>query len=218
MTNQSQIEMKKTFKTMAGVFLCVLTLYSCSSESDGIIVENALQQELDLLHNGVFEFETTSYVFKESGETRKFINGERTFDFQYENGLKFEIGGSTNRHEGEEIIVTNPVTNEFIRFYNFQLLKAGNYQFDAELSTGQKFYSLVYRIGNKPVAANKWHKDPPLTVDSPMVGALIELSTSSNSNCNAEVDRCIGAGAVPFVNFHKGDAWFSATTCTVVCR
>ncbi len=209
--------MKKTFRTLAGVFLCALTFYSCSSESEDMINENALDQELNLTHTGVFTMEEISYVFKESGETGKFIDGDRAFNFQFENEFQFEIGQSTGRHEGEEIIVTNPVTGEFIRFYHFLQPKAGTYQFDVELSTGQKFYSVVYKRGAQPDATNKWHKEPPLTVESPIIGAVIELSDTS-SNCKADIDRCIGAGAVPFVNFHKGDAWFAASTCAVVCR
>lgn len=212
--------MKHNFKFFIGLFLFTAVLTSCSTDNEEISEVNALDAELALENKGALVLESTTYIFKATGETAKFQNETREFDFNYVDEILYTATRST-RHAGEELLLTNPETNEFIRFIHLEELKNGSIKFDLELSTGQKFESVIFKPGKGfSNDAQKWHGDPMLSASSPLVGAVIELSQQDvNSHCTAAITACSRAGGKPTVAIAKGAGWFTAPqNCSVTCN
>lgn len=208
--------MKNTLKTISGILLLAITLNSCSTESEETVV-NALEQELLIENNGVLQIDATTYIFKKTGETSKFINEDAQFDFSYVDQFDYVIEGIEYKHAIEGLVVTNPDTQEFIKFNNFEELKNGKIRFDLELSTGQQFYAVTIS-SNEAFDTGRWHQDPPRAIDSPLVGAVIEAS-QEDGHCVSEVEGCAQANGRPAISMKKGKEWFAAPqNCSASCN
>lgn len=214
--------MKKTIKFISGIFLLTITLNSCSSEIEEQSSEiNALDMELALENMGVLQVKGNTYIFKNTGETVKFINQTMEFDFQYTNEMNFTAKVVEAKHQGEELVITNPETSEFIKLTHLVNLKNGSIQFDAELSNGQKFSSLIFKAGKgNSSEAGKWHEELSISSTTVVLGAVIEMSNNHlSSQCKSEIAACATAGGRSSVSLNKGKGWFSTSeTCNVVCR
>lgn len=215
---QPQIKMKNKIKLISGIFLLTLTLYSCSTDSEETAV-TALDQELALENNGVLAIESTTYIFKHSGETAKFLSENRDFNFKFVNDLSYETTAG-DKHAIEGLTITNPETGEFMIFSNFEELKSGYFTFDVELSTGEIISSVKYKPGTDRASLNKWHGDPLLQEPSPVIGALIELSEAELvGKCRAALQVCSNTGRVPTVALTNGKGWFRAIeACSLECH
>lgn len=204
---------------ITGVFFLALTLNSCSTDSKEIEDLNALEQELKLENKGFLEVGTTTYVFKETGETVKFVETSRQFDFVFTNDLVFKVATDVSKHSDEEYLVTNPQTNEFIRIYNVEELKNNHVKFDVEFSTGQILTSVISGPGSS-ADGGKWHKEPYFASHPEIYSGLIETSQLSlSSECVSAIDVCSKAGGKASVILNKAGAWFTTPeTCQVVCN
>ncbi len=212
---------KTTFKLITGIFLISLGLHSCSSDPEETVDTSALEQELALDNNGFLEVESTTYIFKKSGETVKFINEERAFDFVFSSEINYRAAGGISKHEGEELVITNPETEEFIRFYHFEEIKKGMLKFDVDLSTGKTFKSVTYKFGEAFTSQDqKCHEWPCVSIASTVLESMIEMSYNALSNeCKNAVDVCARAGGKSSVTIQKEVLWFaSARSCNVQCN
>lgn len=208
--------MKNTLKTISSIFLLAITLYSCSTDAEETVA-NALEQELLLENNGVLQIGSTTYIFKKTGETSKFINEDAQFDFSYVDQFDYVIESIEYKHAIDGLVVTNPVTKEFIKFNNFEELKNGKIRFDLELSSGKMYYAVTIN-SNAAFDSGKWHGDPPRAIDSPLVGAVIEMS-QEDSHCVSEVEGCAKGKGRPAVSMKKGQEWFAAPQdCSISCN
>lgn len=207
--------MKNRISLLSGIFLLTITLNSCSKENEETTEITALENELQLAHLGFLEVESTTYVFKDDGANVKFTNSNRDFDFNFVDELSYKV--SESKHEGEELLITNPETEEFIRFYNFENLKNGKLQFDLELSTGQNFYSVTYN--GKSANLLKWHTDWPV-FEPQVLEAVIMMSDEGNaSNCSAALAQCANSGGNAGMTIKKNHIWFTTpASCTVTCN
>lgn len=214
--------MKNTLKLISGIFLLSITLYSCSSETEEKSSEiNALEMELALENKGVLQVEGNTYIFKNSGETVKFVNESMEFDFQFANEINFRTEVVESKHQGEVLVITNSETNEFVKLSNLVDLKNGSIEFDAELSNGQTFSSLTFKAGKGISSeAGKWHDELASSSTTVVLGAVIEMSNNHlSSECKAEIEACAAAGGRSTVILDKGKGWFSTSeTCKVVCK
>lgn len=210
--------MKNTFKTISGVFIMAIALYSCSADTEETPV-NALEQELQLENEGVLQLESTTYIFKKTGETSKFINEDPQFDFTFIDEINYVMEERESRHAVEGLVVTNPETQESISFNNFEELKNGKIRFDLELSNGQNFYGVTLN-SKKGFTAEKWHQDPPRAVTSPLVGAVIEIAQEDvTGECVGALDVCARSGGRAAIAMKKGKGWFTAPeNCHVSCN
>jgi|SRR5690606_11013243 len=211
--------MKKTYKIISGLFLFSVLITSCSSEEETIEL-SALENELSLAHNGTLTVESTTYIFKDSGETTKFVEDKRAFDFTYSGELNY-TATSESKHEGDDLIITNPETAEFIRLSHFKDLKSNKLQFDVEFSNGKKFNSVVYNSQSKLVTDNgKCHDDPCRNVDLNTINSLMEFAQDdATGSCKETVAACASAGGKPSLSIKRGHRWFtSPESCTVECK
>ena len=211
--------MKKTFKLITGLFILTISLNSCSTDSKEIEQLNALEQELQLENKGFLEVGTTTYVFKETGETVKFVEKNRQFDFVFTNDLVFKMESDNSKHSDEVFVFTNPQTNEFIRIHNVEELKNRQVKFDVEFSTGQRISSIISGPGSS-VSDGKWHKEPYFASHPEILSGLVETSQLSlSSECTSSIDVCSKAGGKASVKLNKAGAWFTTPeTCQVVCN
>lgn len=218
-TNQPQKIMKNTYKMITGVFFLALTLNSCSTDSKENEDLNALEQELLLENTGFLEVGTTTYVFKETGETVKFVENTRQFDFVFTNDIVFKIVSDISKHSDEEFVVTNPETNEFIRIYNVEELKNRKVKFDVEFSTGQRLSSVISGPKSSENGA-KWHEEPYFASHPGIFKGLLEISQLSlSSDCSSAIGVCTAAGGKASVKLNKAGVWFTTPeTCQVVCK
>lgn len=213
--------MKNTLKSLAGVLLLTLTLQSCSTENEESASLNALEAELAMDHTGTLSIDATTYVFKTSGVTSKFIQSTREFDFSYINALDYTVEHRDGKHAGEEIIVSNPYTDEFIKFTHFEILKSGSLKFDYSLSTGQSYKSVIYKTSKDFEAkSQKWHEEFSTAATPEVIGAVIEISHPGLSNaCKNAIKECAHSGGKPSLSLKMENAWFaSPETCEVVCN
>lgn len=210
--------MKNKLKLFTGIFLLTITLQSCSTESEETAV-TALEQELTLENNGVLSIESSTYIFKKTGETAKFLGEDRDFNFKFVNELSYQAT-AMDKHAIEGLTITNPETGEFMVFSNFDELKSGFFRFDVEFSTGQILSSVLYKPGNANASSNKWHGDPLLQDPSPVIGAMIELSQEELvKQCRAAFNVCSNTGGVPTVALTNGKGWFTAIeACSLQCH
>ena len=212
--------MKTTLKLFSGLLLLLISLQSCNTESDETTVNaTELEEELSLQNNGVLKIEAVTYIFKDSGKTAKFISENKEFDFEFKNQFSYQAS-AINKHAIEGLTITNPETEEFIKFSNFEELKNGFIMFDAELSTGQILSSVMYKPGKTNGASGKWHGDPMLEEPSPVIGAMIELSQQEAvKQCRAASQACSNTNGVPTVALTNGKGWFTAIeACSIECH
>lgn len=214
-----KIIMKYTYKMITGVFFLALTLNSCSNDQQENEDLNALEQELLLENKGFLEIGSTTYVFRNTGETVKFVETARQFDFVFTNEIVFKAASDVSKHTDEDFIYTNPQTNEFVRIHNVEVLKNRNVKFDVEFSTGQKLSSVISGP-NASANAGKWHKEPYFASHPEILSGLMEKSQISlSSDCTSAIDICSKAGGNASVQLNKGGAWFTTPeTCQVVCN
>lgn len=211
--------MKNTYKLITGLFLLAFTLNSCSTDTQEKEDLNALEQELQLENKGFLEVGTTTYVFKQTGETVKFVETNRQFDFVFTNDLDYKFESDNSKHSDEEFIYTNPQTNEFIRIHNVEELKNRQVKFDVEFSTGQSISSIISGPGSS-VDAGKWHKEPYFASHPEILSGLVESSQLSlSSECTSTIDICKKNGGKASVILNKAGSWFTTPeTCQVVCN
>ena len=211
--------MKNITQFISGIFLLTITLYSCSTDTAEEVVPSALTKELAQANNGVLEVEATTYVFKTSGETAKFIHENRDFNFRFVNAFSFNAEAS-EKHAIEGLTITNSETGEFIRLSNFEELKNGFFRFDVELSTGLVIPSVMYKPGTGNIQTGKWHGDPLLSEPSPFIGALIELSQEGLvGKCRAAYEVCSRTNGVSTIALTNGKGWFTAIeSCSLECH
>lgn len=212
--------MNNTYKIILGLFLLSVLFTSCSSEEDTKEL-NALEQELSVSNMGFLTVESTTYVFKTTGETAKFVNNDRAFDFTYSNDLNYRVSGSDSKHEGDDILVENTETNESIRLFNFKELKNNRVQFDVELSNGKKFFSVVYNSKSQLISdMNKCHDGPCRQVNEPAINSLLEISQDEATGpCKEAIASCVKAGGIPNVTISRGNGWFTGSeSCVVECH
>lgn len=211
--------MKNITQLISGIFLLTITLYSCSTETTEEVVSGALDQELALENNGVLQVESHTYVFKNSGETAKFTNEDRDFNFKFINDFSF-TAVSTDKHAIEGLTITNAETGEFIKLSNFEELKNGFFKFDVELSTGRVITSVMYKPGTGNIQTAKWHGDPLLQEPSPFIGALIELTQDGLvGKCRAAYEVCSRTNGVSTIALTNGNGWFTAIeSCSLECH
>ena len=213
--------MKKSYKIFTGVILLCTTLFSCSTDSTEVPVESALDKELNLDNSGVFQIGSTTYVFKASGETAKFIDENKVFDFVFDNEQSFTAQKSGEKHAGESMVITNSVTGETINLLHLEELKNGGLKFDLELSTGEKFYSVVYSPGNAAVNSGRWHEEPPAVgFTRNVVNGTLQLAQQDLSgSCEATITTCTRSGGNATVILNNQHGWFTTpATCRVVCN
>ncbi|PKD18238.1 hypothetical protein APR41_03555 [Salegentibacter salinarum] len=212
--------MKKITKSLLGIFLLAVTLHSCSTESEeNPAASQELEQELALENGGVLKIQSATYIFKNTGETAKFISQDRDFNFKFVNELSFEAN-QQNKHAVEGLKITNPETEEYLIFSHFEELKNGFVKFDAELSTGEVLRSVMYKTGNSNASSNKWHDEPVIGVTTPVIGAMIEFSQEEQlRNCRAALQVCANTNGVPTVALTNGKGWFtSIESCALECH
>lgn len=212
--------MKNTLKLFIGLLMLLISLQSCNTESEEATVNaTELKDELSLENNGVLKIDAATYIFKNTGETAKFISEKRDFNFEFVNQLSFQAG-VTNKHAIEGLTITNPETEEFMKFSNFEELKNDFIQFDVELSTGQTLSSVLYKPGKSNESSNRWHGDPMLEEPSPVIGAMIELSQQDAiKQCRAVSEVCSNTNGVPTVVLTNGKGWFTAIeACSIECH
>ncbi|QED36630.1 hypothetical protein FK178_02385 [Antarcticibacterium arcticum] len=212
---------KPTFKLITAILFLSIGLQSCSSDTEETLDLSALDQELALDNNGFLEIESTTYVFKNSGETVRFNNEERAYDFVFTNGINYKASGGISKHAGEELVITNPETDEFIRFYHFEEVKKGLLKFDVELSTGKIYKSVTYKFGEAFTTQDqKCHEWPCVSISANVLGSMIEMSANTlSADCQNAVDACTRAGGKSSVTIQKEVLWFaSARTCNVQCN
>ncbi|MFO7721544.1 MAG: hypothetical protein R6W85_14055 [Gillisia sp.] len=210
--------MKNTYKIISGILFLTIGLYSCSTDNDETPIENALQKELAMQNQGVFEIESNTYIFKEAAETVKFIAEDRVFDFSFLNELNYDVEKIDAKHAGQEVVITNPETAEFVRFFHFEELNSTSLKFDVEVSNGQIFKSVIYKF-NKDVS-QKWHNEFTVAVNQSVIGAVIEISQNAlGAECGAAIAHCAQSGGRPKVTMNKTQGWFAAPdTCQVECK
>ena len=210
--------MKNTYKIITGILFLTIGLTSCSTDKEEVSIENALQKELAIENKGVFEIESNTYIFKEAEETVKFIADERAFDFSYLNELNYDVEKIDSKHAGEEVIITNPETAEFIRFFHFKELNSTRLKFDVELSNGQIFNSVIYKFNKDET--QKWHEEFSVAVNTRVIGAVVEMSQNAlGTGCGEAVADCTRRGGRAKVIISKTQSWFEAPdTCQVECK
>ncbi len=213
--------MKNTYKIFSGLFVLSVLFTSCTSEEETNEL-SALEKELTLENNGILTVESTTYIFKTAGETSKFVKKEKAFDFTYSDELSYKASGSASKHEGEDLIITNPDSEEFIRLYHFEELKNNKVQFDVEFSNGKKLFSVVYNSKSPLVSeSGKCHDFPCRNVDENVIESLIEISQDDAIvPCKDLVAACVTAGGNPSIVIHRGgNGWFiPAESCVVECK
>jgi hypothetical protein len=178
-----------------------------------------LEQELALENDGVLKIESTTYIFKKTGETAKFLSNDRDFNFKFLNELSYQAT-ATSKHAIEGVTITNPETEEYMMFSNFEELKSGFIKFDVELSTGRTLSSVLYKPAKANASSNRWHGDPMLEEPSPVIGAMIELSQQAGvKQCRAAFEVCANTKGVPTVALTNGKGWFTAIeACSLECH
>ena len=212
---------KPTLKLITGIFLISFVLQSCTNEVEETPAPSALDQELALENNGFLEVENTTYIFKKSGETVKFIDDNRAFDFVFSDEITYKASGGISKHEGEELVITNPDTQEFIKFYHFQELKKGMLKFDVDLSTGKTYKSIIYKYGEAFTSEDqKCHEWPCVSIAAVVLESMIEMSYNSlSSDCQDALDLCARAGGNSSVTIPTEVLWFAtAKSCNVKCN
>lgn len=209
--------MKNTYKTISGLLLLSIGFFSCSTDTEEAPALSALDQELSMENKGFLEIESSTYIFKNSGETVKFIEQNKDFEFKFSNGLIYTTEKNSSKHPGENLIITNPETNEYIIISHFHDLKEGRLEFDAELSNGKKYRSLVYNSGS--LNNQKWHDpdNPPLAPE--VFEALIVSSQDDpNGQCKAAIQACTRTGGTATVTVNTDHGWFNTPApCQVGC-
>ncbi|WP_037315260.1 hypothetical protein [Salegentibacter sp. Hel_I_6] len=212
--------MKNKIKLLTSALFLGLMLQSCSSESEEALVNaSELEQELALENDGVLKVESATYVFKKTGETAKFLENDRDFHFKFLNELSYQFS-ETDKHAIEGLTITNPETEEYLVFSNFEELKSGFFKFDLEFSTGQTLSSVLYKPGKANTSSNKWHGDPMLEEPSNVIGAMIELSQQESvRQCRAASQVCSNTNGVPTVALTNGKGWFTQIeACALECH
>lgn len=216
--NQTK-KMKNTYKLLSGLILLTITLHSCSTENQETSELNALEAELKLEHAGILEIESSTYIFKNAGETVKFENKNRAFEFSFSDETKFTIERSESKHEGGEATVINPGTGEFIKFSGFHELKNNRVQFDLELSNGQTFDGVTYKFDKSLLDESKWHDMLAIAVSSSVIQATLQHGENGlSSACKAAITSCAKSGGKPVVTFDTTGGWFTAKSCSVACN
>lgn len=216
----TKIEMKKITKSLLSIFLLTITLHSCSTEADeNPMTSQELEQELALENDGVLKVESTTYIFKKTGVTAKFLNEERDFNFKFVNLLSYQTTAIT-KHAVEGLTITNPNTEEFMVFSNFEELKNGFFRFDVEFSTGHNLTSVIYKPGSDNDSSTRWHGEPLSQEPSPVIGAMIELSQEEAiKHCRAALEVCANTNGVPTIALTNGKGWFTAIEdCALECH
>ena len=211
--------MKKITHSLLSILVLSVILHSCSTDSEENPAANQeLEKELALENDGVLKIQSATYIFKNTGETAKFISQDRDFNFKFVNELSFEA--SQNKHAVEGLKITNPETDEYLIFLHFEELKNGFVKFDAELSTGEVLRSLMYKPGNANGSPNKWHDEPAIGVTPPVIGAMIEYSQQEQlKNCRAALQVCANTNGFPTVALTNGKGWFtSIESCAIDCH
>jgi len=211
--------MKKSYKIISGLFLFSVLFTSCSSEEETAGM-SALEKELSMANKGTLTVESTTYIYKESGATTKFVEDKRAFDFSYAGELNY-TATTESKHEGDDLIITNPETSEFIRLSHFKDLKNNKLQFDVEFSNGKKFLSVVYNSPSKLVSdSGKCHDYPCRDVDLSTINSLMEFAQDdATGSCKETIAACASAGGHPSLSIKRGHRWFtSPESCTVECK
>lgn len=173
-----------------------------------------------MANKGTLTVESTTYIYKESGTTTKFVEDQRAFDFTYAGELNY-TATSESKHEGDDLIITNPETSEFIRLSHFKDLKNNKLQFDVEFSNGKKFNSVVYNSPSKLVTDNgKCHDYPCRDVDLNTINSLMEFAQDDAlGSCKETVATCASTGGNPNLTLVRGHRWFtSPESCAVECK
>lgn len=212
--------MKNTYKIISGLFLLSVLFNSCTSEEDSSEL-NALDKELSMANAGTLTVETTTYIFKDSGETTKFIGNEKEFDFQFSDNLNYSASISEAKHDGDDLIITNTETAETITLSHFKDLKNNKLQFDVTFSNGKKFNSVVYNSKSKLISeTGKCHDLPCRNVDENTINSLIEFALDdSMGSCKETLAACTNGGGNPSLTIKRGHRWLSSPdSCTVTCN
>lgn len=212
--------MKNTYKIISGLFLLSVLFTSCTSEEKTNEI-SALEKELSMANAGILTVESTTYIFKNSGETTKFTGNDREFDFKFADNLSYTAAISEAKHDSDDLVITNNVTAETITLSHFQDLKNNKLQFDVEFSNGKKFYSVVYNSSAKLITdSSKCHDFPCRNVDENTLNSLIEFAQDdATGSCKETISACANDGGNPSLTIKRGHRWFSSPdSCTVTCN
>lgn len=207
-------------KLLLGIFLISISIQSCSTESEGTTdAARDLEQEMALENDGILKMESTTYIFKKTGETAKFLDEDRDLNFKFTNQLSYKTT-ATYKHAIEGLTITNPETEEYLVFSNFEELTSGFLRFDIELSTGQDLSSVMYKPGKTNTSSSKWHGEPMLDEPSRVIGAMIEFSQAALvKQCRAALEVCANTNGVPTVALTNGKGWFTEIeACSLECH
>lgn len=212
--------MKQTYQMITGVLLLCTGLYSCSNDTTEAPGENALEMELKLENDGSFQVASATYVFKSSGETVKFVDENKVFEFKFDNEQIFTAQKSGEKHVGESLLITNSVTRETINLQHFEELKNGALKFDVELSTGEKFRSVIYTPGTGSSNSQRWHDEPAPGLTKNVLKATLQLSQQDlSSSCTTALENCTRTGGNASVVLNNQHGWFTTpASCRVVCN
>jgi len=213
--------MKKTLHLITAVLMLFVFLQSCSTASDDEgIAAGELEKELALENNGILKVESATYIFKHTGETAKFLDNDRDFNFRFQNEFSYEFP-EADKHAIEGLTITNPETEEYMVLSNFEELKSGFFRFDVKLSTGQIISSVMLKPGKSNNNSNKWHDGWPVVEEpTPVIGAMIEISQQESiKQCRAASQVCANTNGIPTIALTNGKGWFTAIEdCALECH
>lgn len=209
--------MKNVYKFFS-LFVLALVLFSCSTEDETAEV-SALEKELALENEGVLKVASTTYIFKNTGETVKFDLEEREFVFKFDQAINYRPVENEMKHEDAEWRIENPATGEFIVLSHFEILNNGSLQFDVELSTGDKFFGVNYQPKKGVIYRNeKWHDMWPVVQDPALVLEAFTEPSLSNG-CKAVVAACERGGGRATLALTHTRGWFTPVqACRVECN
>ena len=199
------------------VLLCFcVCCFSCSTEETNSKA-NALERELESPNEGVLQVDNVTYVFKSQGETAKFQEEEKQYNYVFPEGHTYIARESMSKHAGASILIENEETKEFIKLSHLEKLQNGKVRFDVELSTGDVYSSVTYSSDKQLLAqTQKWHDEPWMIASSSVVQAFMEPSLTSA--CTTTVSACSKDSGNALLALEHSQGWFTPVqACEVEC-
>lgn len=204
---------------ITAVLILSITLYSCSTDSTEAPQENALEKELNLENDSYLQLGSETFIFKSTGETAKYVDDNKAFDFIFDNEQIFTAQKIEEKHGNETILITNSVTGETVKLLHYEELKNGVLKFDVETSSGLKFNSMIYTPRAGYSNAQRWHEEPPAFSKNVLKTTLQLAQQSQNSSCQNAIDNCTTSGGTATVTLNNQHGWFTTpASCQVVCN
>ncbi|ESU29178.1 hypothetical protein FLJC2902T_12200 [Flavobacterium limnosediminis JC2902] len=206
--------MKKNVLIFGLVVFSLLT-FSCSSDEAKEVKE--VKNEKNVTETSrigqtySIESGNVSYKFSEESNISLYENDTLSYEFNYSNFSDIDIVD-----EYDDVIIKNPITNEFFRLYNIESHE-GYEKFDLETSSGKKLYNIKFYNDEKILTEGKYCWQCVYIVVTTVAGVLVDMTSDSyDSNCNKAISAC-GSGGVKSITIID-NGWFQAASCTVICK